>query len=104
MSEATSKAWRVHKSSNLPTMDAVDATTKNRGMEVSILMPDNAPYKYKYYEFWGEETPDGTLYPDTIAPIGSRYHKLILTSGVVTGYLEYIKTAAATWTAIGAAT
>lgn len=101
MSEATSKQWRAFQSNNLPTMDALVPTSKNKAVEITILMPDNAPYEYRLYHFYGEETPDGTLYPDSIAPIGSEYTKLTLTAGVVTAAAKYLKTAAATWTAFG---
>ncbi len=101
MSEATSKQWRVFTSVNLPTSDALVPTCKNKTLEKTILMPDNAPYEYRCFEFWGEETPDNTLYPDTLAPIGSTYTKLTLTSGLVTGATKYMKTAAATWTVYG---
>ncbi len=101
MSEATSKQWRAFTSNNLPTMDALVPTCKNKTRETTILMPDNAPYEYRIYDFFGEETPDNTLYPDTLAPIGSSYTKLTFTSGVVTGATKYLKTAAATWTVYG---
>lgn len=101
MSEATSKQWRPYFSNNMPTMDALVPTAKNKGLEITILMPDNAPYSYRLYEFYGEEVPDGTLYPDSVAPIGSRYYRLTLTDGVVTACMPYIKTSANTWQEIG---
>ncbi len=100
MSEATSKQWRGFVSNNNPTMDALVPTCKNKIQEITILMPDNAPYEYRLYDIIGEETPDNTLYPDTVAPIGSTYLKLTLTAGVVTAAARYLKTAAATWTAL----
>jgi hypothetical protein len=99
MSEATSKQWRGFVSNNNPTMDALVPTCKNKIQETTILMPDNEPYEYRLYHIIGAEVPDNTLYPDTLAPIGSTYLRLILTNGVVTGALMYLKTAAATWTA-----
>ena len=101
MSEATSKQWRPYFSNNMPTMDALVPTAKNKGLEITILMPDNAPYSYRLYHFYGEETPDGTLYPDAVAPIGSEYTKLTFTAGVVSGATKYLKTAADTWTLFG---
>lgn len=101
MSDATSKQWRAFQSNNLPTMDALVPTLKNKAVETTILMPDNAPYEYRVYEIWGEETPTDSNYPDTVAPIGSRYYKLTITDGVVAACMPYIKTAAATWSEIG---
>lgn len=100
MSEATSKQWRAFVSNNLPTMDALVPTAKNKCLETTITMPDNAPYEYRFYDIVGEETPDNTLYPDTVAPIGSRYMKLTITNGVVAGANFYLKKTAATWTEI----
>jgi hypothetical protein len=98
MSEATSKQWRGFSSNNNPTMDALVPTCKNRIRETTILMPDNAPYEYRMYDFIGEETPDGALYPDSVAPIGSTYMKLTITANVVAGANLYLKKTAATWT------
>lgn len=98
MSEATSKQWRGFVSNNNPTMDALVPTCKNRVQELTILMPDNAPYEYRSYHFIGEETPDNTLYPDTVAPIGSTYMKLTITANVVAGANLYLKKTTGAWT------
>jgi len=100
MALADSKNWRAHVSTNLPTMDAVNVTGFfNAGKEVKIEAngaPDNMA-SYKTLEFWGDTVPSNTDYPDTVAPIGSVFHRLILTSGVVTGAEDYQKVAAGQW-------
>lgn len=101
MSDTTSKQWRGYVSNNLPTMDALVPTCKNKVQETTILMPDNAPYEYRLFKIYGEEVPTNTNYPDTVAPIGSEYTQLAFTAGVVSGATKYMKTAAATWTVMG---
>jgi hypothetical protein len=53
---------------------------------------------YETKTFWGDTVPDNTDYPDTVAPIGSIFHRLVVSAGVVAGAATYLKTAAATWT------
>jgi hypothetical protein len=59
------------------------------------------PFKHSVYWFVGGTTPTNTDYPDSIAPIGSMFTKLTITSEAVAGASMYLKTAAATWTAMG---
>jgi hypothetical protein len=72
---------------------------KNIIAQVEVRWPGQTPDKHKLFWIVGQTVPDNTDYPDTIAPIGSRYTRLIVTSGAIAGALEYVKTAAATWTA-----
>lgn len=102
MADADSKQWRIRSSNNLPALDAELADLgiiKNQVCAYKIetfAAPDQmAPYTVR--KFFSDIVPDNTSYPDTIAPIGSEVLRLILTSGVVTGSLKYLKTSAGTW-------
>lgn len=93
---------------DISPLDAVETTAKNKrssceinyiGGEASIEgTPANAlPFKYEVFDFVGGTTPDNTSYPDTIAPIGSTFLKLGVSSNAINAAAFYIKTAAATW-------
>lgn len=98
-SAATDKGGsKVVMSLGSNTIDALVAA-KNGFAQVLITWPGMTPEKHKYFLFVGSTVPDNTDYPDTIAPIGSEYTRIIVTAGVVAGALKYVKTAAATWTA-----
>ena len=72
---------------------------KNIMAQVIVTWPGLSPNSHKLFWFVGSSVPDNTDYPDTIAPIGSRFTRLIITGDAVSGALEYVKTAAGTWTA-----
>lgn len=74
---------------------------KNIIAQMEVRWPGQTPDKHKLFWFVGQTVPDNTEYPDTIAPIGSMYTQLGVTSGAIAGATFYMKTAAATWTAMG---
>jgi hypothetical protein len=80
------------------TSDALIAA-KNVMAQFIITWPGMTPDHHKAFWFVGSSVPDGTDYPDSVAPIGSLFLRIIVTSGAVSGALLYLKTAAATWTA-----
>lgn len=101
MAIADSKDWRVRVSNNVPAIDAeiADFDKKNVGLICKVLtysLPGGLEGHTMRY-FTGDTVPDNTDYPDTVAPIGSEFCRLIVTAGVVTGAEKYLKTAAATW-------
>lgn len=91
------------------TIDAVVANQakggKNACLQEHVIWPcvdnsDNAyPGSHRCFHFVGTQVPDGTEYPDDVAPIGSEYKRLIVTGtpGAVTGAEKYLKTSANTW-------
>lgn len=83
------------------TIDALVAA-KNAFAQLLVTWPGMTPEGHKLFFFAGSSVPDNTDYPDTIAPIGSFYVHLKVTTGAVAGAAFYQKTAAATWTVIGA--
>lgn len=89
---------KVHMDLDSITSDAVRAA-KNVAAQFLINWPGQTPSQHRWVFLVGTTVPDNTDYPDSIAPIGSWYQRLIITSGAVAGSLLYIKTAAATWTA-----
>jgi len=102
MTAATDKgSSKVHFDLGSMTSDALIAA-KNVGQQVLVSWPGQTPDRHKFFDFVGTTVPDGTDYPDTIAPIGSFYTHLKITAGVVAGASRYQKTSAATWTVIGA--
>lgn len=92
-----------HIDLNKTTADALIGV-KNVVAQLEIRAEGHAPWKHKCFDFVGFEIPDNTEYPDSIAPIGSEYKRFILTDGVVTGCMKYLKTAADTWTEMGEVT
>lgn len=101
-SAATDKGGsKVVLSTGTNTIDALVAA-KNAMAQVLVTWPGMTPEKHKFFIFAGSSVPDNTDYPDTIAPIGSLYFHLKVTTGAVAGSALYQKTGAATWTVIGA--
>jgi len=82
------------------TAHAVVAAKNIIAQEV-IDWPGETPARHKVFWFMGTTVPDNTDYPDSIAPIGSEYKRLIITDGAVSGCMNYLKTAAGTWAEIG---
>jgi len=74
---------------------------KNIFAQIEARWPGQTPDKHKVFFFLGQTVPDNTDYPDTIAPIGSLFIQIGITTGAVAGATMYLKTAAATWTVIG---
>lgn len=74
---------------------------KNMFAQLSVSWPGQTPDKHKLFFFVGLTVPDGTEYPDAIAPIGSVFIRLGVTSGAIAGATLYMKTAADTWTVAG---
>lgn len=93
----------VHMDLGAPTAQALVAA-KNMMAQVEARWPGQTPDKHKCFWFVGQTVPDNTDYPDSIAPIGSLYTQLSVTSGAIAGAKLYMKTAAATWTVIGSVT
>ncbi len=89
---------KVHMDLDSITSDAVRAA-KNVAAQFLMNWPGQAPAQHRWAFFVGTTVPDNTDYPDSLAPIGSWYQRIIITTGAVSGSLLYIKTAAATWTA-----
>ncbi len=89
---------KVHMDLDSITSDAVRAA-KNVEAQHLINWPGQAPSQHRWVDFVGTTVPDDTDYPDSLAPIGSSFLRLIITSGAVAGAMRYVKTAAATWTA-----
>lgn len=100
---------------DISPMDAVETTAKNKVCSTEIQYiggeastegspSGQAPFKHTTYHFVGGTTPDNTDYPDSIAPIGSTFCKLTVTSQAVSGASLYLKTAAGTWTPFGSIT
>jgi len=99
---------RARCNTDLPPMDAIISSAKNKfkSLEIEYLSGEastegspsgQAPFKHSCYDFVGGTVPDNTDYPDSIAPIGSTFLRLVVTSEVITGAELYIKTAAGTW-------
>jgi hypothetical protein len=93
---------------DIAPMDAVQTTAKNKvssleinyiGGEASVEgTPANAaPFSYKKYDFVGGTVPNATDYPDSIAPIGSTFLRLIVSGNAVTGAEMYLKNKASQW-------
>jgi len=87
--------WDINKL----TADAV-LSAKNVTVQEHISWGGQTPSTHMMYHFLGTTVPDNTDYPDTLAPIGSQFKRLVITSGAVAGSQMYLKTAAATWTAL----
>jgi len=107
MAIADSKKWRIHFDANLPPIDATAVSGYKNTVsthEVESFGNPGGLETYRFVHIVGDTVPDNTDYPDTVAPIGSKFTRLIITAGVVTGAAEYMKTAAATWTIIGSVT
>jgi hypothetical protein len=101
-SAATDKGGsKVVLSTNSTTIDAL-VGAKNAMAQVLVSWPGMTPEKHKFFLFAGSSVPDNTDYPDSIAPIGSLFFHLKVTTGAVAGAALYQKTAAGTWTVIGA--
>lgn len=105
---------RVRANSDIPPIDSVQTTAKNKfgslealyiGGEASTESTPSgtAPFKHALYFFVGGTVPDNTDYPDSIAPIGSFFLRLTITTAAVAGAALYLKTAATTWTDISTA-
>lgn len=60
----------------------------------------SGPLRHKVVTFFGFQAP-GSDYPDSIAPIGSKYVQFTVAGGAVTACRTLTKTAAATWTVDG---
>ncbi len=82
------------------TIDALVAA-KNAFGQILVTWPGLTPNGHKLFLFAGSSVPDNTDYPDSIAPIGSLFIHLKVTTGAVAGAAMYQKTSAATWTVIG---
>lgn len=82
------------------TADAVIAA-KNAYAQILVAWnaaPAGTPGKHKAFWFSGQTIPNNTDYPDTIAPIGSKYTRFGLNgNAVVTVAEEYLKSAAGVW-------
>lgn len=98
---------------DISPMDSVETTAKNRisSCEVNYIggeastegSPANAaPFTHKKYDFVGGTVPNATDYPDSVAPIGSTFLRLIVTSNAVSGAELYLKTEASKWTLVSA--
>ncbi len=97
-----SKGWRVRTSNNVPAIDAEIASLdrKNVGMICKVLTysAPNGLEGHTMRYFTGDTIPNATDYPDTVAPIGSCFCRLVVSgTGVVTGKDMYVKSAASTW-------
>lgn len=96
---------------DISPMDAVQTTAKNKvssleinyiGGEASVEgTPANAaPFSHKKYDFVGGTVPNDTDYPDSVAPIGSTFLRLIVTSNAIAGAELYLKKKAAQWSLV----
>lgn len=98
------KARFMHQTDALSSIH-VNTTCKNIIGVIGVNPPADHPAAlptHTCYDFAGFTVPDNTDYPDSIAPIGSTYRRFIVSGGAVTGASMYLKTAAGTWTVIGA--
>jgi hypothetical protein len=97
---------------DISPMDAVETTAKNKkaSCEINYISgegsiegtPANAlPFKHEMFDFVGGTVPDDTDYPDSIAPVGSTFCRLIVVANVITGAEYYLKAAAGIWVLIG---
>lgn len=104
MSATTDKQEsKAHFDTGSMTVDALVAA-KNVMAQTKVTWPGQTPDKHKCFWFVGQTVPDDTDYPDSIAPIGSLFTLLSVTSGAIAGAKLYMKTAGATWTVIGSVT
>lgn len=97
------------KNTDISPLDSLNSgASKNRtgsleieymGGEGSVVGTPSgtAPFKYACYDFIGGTVPNNTDYPDTVAPVGSKFCRLVVVSEVVVGAEEYLKTAAGIW-------
>lgn len=98
--ETDKKQLHAHLDLGKMTADAL-IPAKNVFGQLEVRMEGHAPWKHKCFFFAGTEIPDNTEYPDSLAPIGSEYKRFIITDGAVAGCMNYLKTAAGTWSEIG---
>jgi len=102
---------RARCNTDLPPMDAIISSAKNKykSLEIEYLGGEastegspsgQAPFKHSCYDFVGGTVPNDTDYPDSVAPVGSSYCRLVVSSEVIVGAEQYLKTAAGVWSLV----
>ena len=82
--------------------NAAVGLAKNVMAQIRVSCPQLTLQSFKMNWYVGFTVPDNTDYVDSEAPVGSLYWLMTQSAGAITASKLYHKTAAGTWTVLGA--